>query len=112
MPPQAGVFSVMPSIFNNGPEAVIIEAVSILSPQQQASAAQGIAPWPLVPAGPVRWTFEITGSAVKGPTSGPSVVGLRLPSRQGVVLGIPLRTTSACYDPNGWTGTDAFPGGT
>ena len=41
VPPQSGAFSVIPSIYNAGPLAVTIEAVSILSPQQQADARQG-----------------------------------------------------------------------
>jgi hypothetical protein len=108
VPPQSGVFSVEPSIFNNGPKAVTIEAVSILSPQDQAKAAQGISPWPLVPAGPVRWMFQYTRPDQKGPTSGSSAVGVTLLPGQGMALGIPLRMSGLCYDPSGWTGTDVF----
>ncbi len=107
-PPQSGVFSVMPSIYNHGPETVTIEAVSILSPQAQANIARGIAPWPLVPAGPVRWMFQYTRPDQKGPTSGSSVVGVSLPPGQGMSLGIPLRMSGICYDPNGWTGADVI----
>jgi hypothetical protein len=105
-PPQAGVFSLMPAIFNTGPETVTIAAVSILSPQQQADIAKGIAPWPLVPAGPVRWSFQYPRPGQKGPTSGISVTDVRLDPGQGMVLGIPLRMSGTCYDPGGWTGTN------
>jgi hypothetical protein len=108
VPEQSGVFSVLPSIFNNGPETVTIEAVSILSPQDQATAAQGITPWPLIPAGPVRWAFQYPRPGQKGLASGTSAVGVKLPPGQGMVLGIPLRMSGICYDPNGWTGTDVF----
>src|SRR5579864_6775287 len=48
VPPQSGAFSVIPSIYNDGPLSVTIEAVSILSPQQQADASRGDAPWPQI----------------------------------------------------------------
>jgi hypothetical protein len=51
VPQQSGAFSVIPSIANNGPLAVTIEAVSILSPQQQADVGQGVAPFPSFPPG-------------------------------------------------------------
>lgn len=105
-PPQAGVFSLMPAIFNTGPATVTIVAVSILSPQQQADIATGVAPWPLVPAGPVRWSFQYSYPGRKGPASGSSVTGVRLDPGQGMVLEIPLRMSGTCYDPQGWTGTN------
>jgi hypothetical protein len=108
VPEQSGVFSVRPSIFNTGPETVTIEAVSILSPQEQAFAAQGIAPWPVIPAGPVRWAFQYTRPGQEVLASGTSVVGVKLPPGQGMWLGIPLRMSGICYDPNGWTGIDVF----
>ena len=83
-PPQSGVFSVTPSIFNNGPEAVTIEAVSILSPQDQANIAHGASPWPLVPAGEVHWRFQYNNPDQKRPISGSSVVGVTLPPGQGM----------------------------
>ena len=55
VPPQAGVFTLKVSVYNTGPETVTIEAISILSPQEQASEAQGISPWPLTPAGQALW---------------------------------------------------------
>jgi hypothetical protein len=108
VPPQSGVFTVLPTIFNTGPQAVTIEAVTILSPQEQADAAAGEAPWPVVPAGPVQWGFQYHLPGQTGPTSGRSAVGVSLPPGQGMALGIPLRMAGACYDPNGWTGIDTI----
>ena len=39
------------SISNMGPQPVTIEAVSMLSRQQQADHAQGLSVFPLIPAG-------------------------------------------------------------
>jgi hypothetical protein len=50
IPPQHGVFTITESIYNAGPRAVTIEAVSFQSPQQA-----GLLAWPLIPAGPVHW---------------------------------------------------------
>ena len=108
VPPQSGAFSVIPSIYNDGPLSVTIEAVSILSPQQQADASRGDAPWPLLPAGPVRWAFQYTGPGRPDLPSGRSVAGVSLPSGQGMSLGIPLRLSGVCRDRTGWTGTDVF----
>jgi hypothetical protein len=71
VPPQAGVFTVTESIANNGPKPVTIEAVSILSPQAQANAADGESPWPLVPAGPVHWALQIRGLPHAAPAAAP-----------------------------------------
>jgi hypothetical protein len=71
VPPQGGVFTVMESIYDNGPKPVTIEAVSILSPQNQAYAAEGESPWPVVPAGPVHWTLQIQGLPHAGPAAVP-----------------------------------------
>jgi hypothetical protein len=101
VPEQSGVFSVLPSIFNNGPETVTIEAVSILSPQDQATAAQGITPWPLIPAGPVRWAFQYPRPGQKGLASGTSAVGVKLPPGQGMVLGIPRGARQVSHLPGG-----------
>ena len=98
----------IPSIYNDGPLSVTIEAVSILSPQQQADASRGDAPWPLLPAGPVRWAFQYTGPGRPDLPSGRSVAGVSLPSGQGMLLGIPLRLSGVCRDRTGWTGTDVF----
>jgi len=108
IPPQSGVFTIAESIYNPGPEAVTIEAVSILSPQQQAESAHGITPWPLIPAGPVHWMLEWHSPDQAGPVSGTSVVGVSLASGQAMTLGIPLRMRSACYITGSWTGADAF----
>jgi hypothetical protein len=108
VPQQSGAFSVIPSIANNGPLAVTIEAVSILSPQQQADAGQGVAPFPLLPAGPVRWAFEYTSPGQPDLPGGRSVAGISLPPGQGMSLGIPLQMSGICYDPAGWTHVDVF----
>jgi hypothetical protein len=106
VPQQSGAFSVIPSIANNGPLAVTIEAVSILSPQQQADVGQGVAPFPLLPAGPVRWAFEYTGPGQPDLPGGRSVAGISLPPDQGMSLGIPLQMSGICHDPAGWTYVD------
>jgi hypothetical protein len=108
VPQQSGAFSVIPSIANNGPLAVTIEAVSILSPQQQADVGQGVAPFPLLPAGPVRWAFEYTGPGQPDLPGGRSVAGISLPPDQGMSLGIPLQMSGICYDPAGWANVDVF----
>ena len=123
VPPQSGVFTVTESVFNNGPEAVTIEAISILSPTDQENIVRGEPAWPLIPAGPrlmrpvvlplrpagpVRWRLQTIGSAVKKPWNGNSVVGVSLSPRQGLVLGIPLRMSAACYTQGGWGGLDTF----
>jgi hypothetical protein len=110
VPPQAGVFTVTESIYNNGPKPVTIEAVSILSPQDQAIAAGGGSPWPLVPAGPVHWTLQIQGLPHAGRGRGTSVAGATLRPGQGLLLGFPLRLSGngACYTTGGWTGVDTF----
>jgi hypothetical protein len=108
IPPQSGIFTITESIFNPGPEPVIIEAVSILSPQQQAQAAAGIAPWPLTPAGPVHWMLQYPSPHRSGPVSGASVAGVSLAPGQGLTLGIPLRMPSACYITGSWSGIDTF----
>ncbi len=51
VPPQSGAFTVVEGIQNTGPEAVTIEAVSILGPQQQAMIRDGAPTYPLIPAG-------------------------------------------------------------
>ena len=98
------------SIYNNGPKPVTIEAVSILSPQNQTYAAEGESPWPLVPAGPVHWTLQIQGLPHPGPGSGTSVAGVTLRPHQGLLLGFPLRLGNGgvCYEAGGWTGVGTF----
>jgi hypothetical protein len=108
IPPQSGVFTITESIYNTGPESVTIEAVSILSPQQQADAAAGSPPWPLVPAGPVHWMLEYTTLRQPDLLGGTNVAGLSLPPGQGLRLGIPLRMPSACYITGSWSGIDTF----
>jgi hypothetical protein len=110
VPPQAGVFTVVESIYNNGPKPVTIEAVSILSPDMQAQAADGESPWPVVPAGPVRWMFQISYPHQASRDSGRSVAGVMLPPGQGLELGIPLRLASGslCYVTGSWATIDTF----
>jgi hypothetical protein len=108
VPPQAGIFTITESIYNPGPETVTIEAVSILSPQQQAQTASGIIPWPLIPAGPVQWMLDGHSPRQPGPFGGTSVAGVSLAPGQLIAFGIPLRLRSACYTPGGWTGIDTF----
>jgi hypothetical protein len=108
IPPQRGVFTVTESFGNSGPEAVTIETVTILSPQQQTEEAQGQPPWPLTPAGAVHWRDEGAGPGLTAPTSGNSVVGLTLAPGQDIAIGIPLRISEPCYEPDSSTGADAF----
>jgi hypothetical protein len=105
LPPQRGVFTLTESIYNAGPETVTIQAASILSPQAQTD---GIAPWPLTPAGQVRWRLESTGLGPASPTSGTAIRAVSLVPGQGLVLGIPLRMSGSCYLPGGWQGEDTF----
>jgi hypothetical protein len=107
-PPQAGVFTLVESLANDGPEPVRIEAVSILSPQQQANAADGTAAFPVTPAGAVRWRLEVSGFGQRGPGSGNFVAGHSLAPGQPIVVAIPLRQSGRCYDPAGWEQINAF----
>jgi hypothetical protein len=107
VPPQRGVFTLTESIQNTGPQAVTILAVSILSPQDQVS---GIAPWPLTPAGTVRWmtpAYESPHQHISA-TSGSFNTSVSLGPGEFVYIGIPLRMSGRCYDPSGWTGNDVF----
>jgi hypothetical protein len=107
-PPQAGVFTLVESLANDGPEPVRIEAVSILSPQQQANAADGTPAYPVTPAGAVRWRLQDSSFGLTGPFSGNSVAGRSLVPGQPIVVAIPLRQSGHCYDPNGWMQINAF----
>lgn len=100
VPPQHGVFTLTVSIYNAGPRAVTIEAVSFQSPQQA-----GLLAWPLIPAGSVHWTLE--GYPQPGPHRGTSVTGLSLSPHEALMLGIPLRMP-ACSVTGAWTTLDAF----
>jgi len=108
VPPQPGVFTIGEAIANTGPQAVTIEAVSILSPQDQSSQAQGIRPWPLTPAGQALWIPTVYGRGQGEPASGSPVAGLSLAPGESVLVGVPVRPSGTCYDPNGWTGVDTF----
>ena len=102
IPPQRGVFTLTVSIYNAGPRAVTIEAVSFRSPQQA-----GILAWPLIPAGPVHWILEEYPSHQPGPYRGTSVAGLSLSPHEALLLGIPVRVP-ACFVTGAWTTVDAF----
>jgi hypothetical protein len=108
IPPQRGVFTITESFGNSGPESVTVEAVSILSPDEQAEETKGEPTWPLTPAGAVHWRDEDTGPGVPPPTSGNSVAGLTLAPGQDIVIGIPLRISSPCYEPGSSAEADAF----
>jgi hypothetical protein len=100
--PQLGVFTLVESLANDGPEPVTIEAVSILSPQQQADAAAGSPAFPVTPAGAVRWRLQDSTFGLIGPFSGNSVVSRSLAPGQPIVVAIPVRQSGRCYDPGGW----------
>ena len=108
VPPQRGVFTVTESIGNSGPEAVTIEAVTVLSPEQQAEQTNGQPPWPLTPAGAVHWRDEEAGPGLTPPTSGTSVAGLTLAPGEDISIGIPLRISGPCYEPGSSAEVDAF----
>ena len=83
VPPQSGAFSVIPSIYNNGPLAVTIEAVSILSPQQQAAADRGSAPGPCSPPGRCGGRSSTPGRAsLISPAAGPWPASPSRPNRE------------------------------
>jgi hypothetical protein len=103
IPPQHGAFTITESIYNAGPRAVTIEAVSFQSPQQA-----GLLAWPLIPAGPVHWMLEgYPPHHQPGLFRGTSVTGLSLSPHEALMLGIPLRMP-ACYVTGAWTTLDAF----
>jgi hypothetical protein len=104
IPPQAGAFAIVVSISNAGPEPVTIEAVTMLSPQEQADQARGAAPWPLTPAGRPRWLPD----NYRLGQAGRPIAGLSLAGRQNIVVGIPVRMSGVCHDPAGFIGLDVF----
>lgn len=104
-PPQRGAFTILQALSNVGPEPVTIEAISILSPQQQAEEKEGIPAYPLTLAGAVRW---IPAFGHNWPASGRPVAGLSLAPGQDILIGIPLRQSGTCYDPSGWISPDGF----
>jgi hypothetical protein len=106
VPPQLGVFTLTETILNTGPQPVTIEAVSILSPADQANQAHGIQPSPLTPAGPVRWQNMLP--LQPAPTSGRSVAGLSLRPGEDIYVGIPVRLSGTCYDKQGFETTDVM----
>ena len=107
VPPQPGVFTLTESIANTGPLTVTILAVSILSPQQHVD---GVAPWPLTPAGTVRWlTPAYTGPHQHVPsTSGSFASGVSLAPGEFMYIGIPLRMSGRCYEPGAFSSNDVF----
>lgn len=104
IPPQAGPFTVVLSLSNSGPEPVTIEAVSMLSPQQQAEQAQGVSPLPLVPAGRARWLPE----TYRAGQAGKPLDGLSLAPGQDIIVGLPVRMHGRCYDPGGFASLSTF----
>jgi len=99
VPPQHGAFTVAESIQNSGPLAVTIEEVTVIRPEES-----GISTWPLRAAGQALYVPEYGAR----PAKGKPVAGLTLRPGQAIVVGIPARLSSACYEPNGWTGVDFF----
>lgn len=108
IPPQLDVFTLTESIQNTGPQTVTILAVSILSPQQQADdTPDGIAPWPLTPAGTAHWMTP----AYERPHStsvGSFATSVSLAPGEFMYVGIPLRMSGSCYDPAGYAGNNTF----
>lgn len=91
IPPQKGVFTVLVSIANSGPEAVTIEAVRVGNPQQS---------WPLVQAGAVR--YELPSGSASRPLKDYRLAASGRPGSQ-VVIGISVSTASHCAVKNhGW----------
>jgi len=100
VPPQSGAFTVVEGIQNTGPEAVTIEAVSILGPQQQAMIRDGAPTYPLIPAGQALGWIETWRSPL--PAARP-VAGLTLGPGQVIRIGIPVRLSSGCYIKGSWS---------
>ncbi len=92
IPPQKGPFTVWVHIGNSGPEAVTIEAVGVGSP--------GL----LVPAGAVR--YQLPDSLASRPFKSYRLAAGGHPG-SGVMIGIPVRTDSHCYDNKGWVHIDS-----
>ena len=101
IPPQRGSFAIVESVQNNGPRAVTIEAVSVVAPGSQAA-------WPLVATGPVLYMPEYYNHNERTWASGRPVKGLSLGPSQGVLLGIPLRLSAACYEKTAWSRASEF----
>jgi hypothetical protein len=91
---------VQESIGNSGAEAVTIEAVTILPPDQVGVPGTQ---WPLTPAGAVLYRNERGPLAAKGSP----VNGLSLGPGQTILVGIPVRMSGPCYA-SGWTGINVF----
>jgi hypothetical protein len=99
VPPQYGAFTIGESIVNTGPEPVTIEAVTMVSPQQQA-----ISSGPLVPAGRVKWWIQ----GESGPDAAPpprcsytapcALSSLSLAPDADIVVDIPVRLAMGCYE--------------
>jgi len=103
-PPQLGTFTMVEGIYNRGPEAVTIESVSIVGPQNEEPSTHGLRPWPLTPAGPVQWIPAIGN----WPAHGRPVAGVSVAPGQYILVGIPVRLSGTCYQPDGWTGVNVF----
>lgn len=104
VPPQLGAFTIVESIENTGSEAVTIAAVSVLSPQEQATFRDGTPPWPFTPAGQVLGWIETWHSPE--PAARP-IAGLSLAPGQVMRFGIPVRLSGTCYN-QGWVEDNDF----
>jgi hypothetical protein len=105
VPPQIGAFTQVESIANTGPEAVTIVAVSIVSPQDQVTIANGPPPSPLLPTGQVLGAIE---TFTRVPDTIRVAAGLSLGPGQVMRIWIPMRLNGTCYVPQSWTEVDNF----
>jgi hypothetical protein len=108
--PRSAAFTIIEGITNSGPEAVTIEAVSIVAPGEQR-----LFPWPLTNAGRVEWALEeqsnppLPRSVAACSYSAPCRVSdLSLAPQESIALAIPVRLVDSCYENNGWTGSGSF----
>ena len=100
IPPQHRTFAAPVSLFNSGPFAVTIEAVSMAPPHLDY-------PWALASAGPVLyWTGRMTTGT---PDPGLPIAGLVLKPGEGrgIYVAVPVRTPR-CYIPRAFQVLDYF----
>jgi hypothetical protein len=100
VPPQNDRFGVVGSLYNGGPSAVTIEAVTVVNPGQPS----GIPPYPLIPDGTPQWLSVTIGPGQPScpATMACSVAGLVLRPGQQIEVAIPVRFTYACDLTDGW----------
>ena len=91
IPAQRGVFTIVESIQNTGPNAVTIEAVSMTHPVPHAPS------WPLVAAGHVLYMPEYYTRGQRVWKAGRPFRGLSLAPAQDITVDIPVRMARACY---------------